>query len=228
MIGILGAMSVEIQGLMASLEQAKEQTVGRMRFVSGVLHDRDVVLAECGIGKVNAAACAQAMIQLYHPNLVLNVGVGGSLSSELHYAEVAVARDLVQHDVDTTALGDEYGLVSTVNMIRFPCDERAVNLIAECVRAVGSRAVVGTIASGDQFVATRERKEFIVSHFDAICCEMEGGAIAQVCYLNGTPCAVIRAISDNADEGAREDYPQFTARAVRQTEALMRVLLPRL
>ena len=228
MIGILGAMSVEIQGLMASLEQAKEQTVGRMRFVSGVLHDRDVVLAECGIGKVNAAACAQAMIQLYHPSLVLNVGVGGSLSSELHYAEVAVARDLVQHDVDTTALGDEYGLVSTVNMIRFPCDERAVNLIAECVRAVGSRAVVGTIASGDQFVATRERKEFIVSHFDAICCEMEGGAIAQVCYLNGTPCAVIRAISDNADEGAREDYPQFTARAVRQTEALMRVLLPRL
>ena len=228
MIGILGAMSVEIQGLMASLEQAKEQTVGRMRFVSGVLHDRDVVLAECGIGKVNAAACAQAMIQLYHPNLVLNVGVGGSLSSELHYAEVAVARDLVQHDVDTTALGDEYGLVSTVNMIRFPCDERAVNLIAECVRAVGSRAVVGTIASGDQFVATRERKEFIVSHFDAICCEMEGGAIAQVCYLNGTPCAVIRAISDNADEGAHEDCPQFTARAVRQTEALMRVLLPRL
>ena len=228
MIGILGAMSVEIQGLMASLEQAKEQTVGRMRFVSGVLHDRDVVLAECGIGKVNAAACAQAMIQLYHPNLVLNVGVGGSLSSELHYAEVAVARDLVQHDVDTTALGDEYGLVSTVNMIRFPCDERAVNLIAECVRAVGSRAVVGTIASGDQFVATRERKEFIVSHFDAICCEMEGGAIAQVCYLNGTPCAVIRAISDNADEGAHEDYPQVTARAVRQTEALMRVLLPRL
>lgn len=228
MIGILGAMSVEIQGLMASLEQAKEQTVGRMRFVSGVLHDRDVVLAECGIGKVNAAACAQAMIQLYHPNLVLNVGVGGSLSSELHYAEVAVARDLVQHDVDTTALGDEYGLVSTVNMIRFPCDERAVNLIAECVRAVGSRAVVGTIASGDQFVATRERKEFIVSHFDAICCEMEGGAIAQVCYLNGTPCAVIRAISDNADEGAHEDYPQFTASAVRQTEALMRVLLPRL
>ena len=199
-----------------------------MRFVSGVLHDRDVVLAECGIGKVNAAACAQAMIQLYHPSLVLNVGVGGSLSSELHYAEVAVARDLVQHDVDTTALGDEYGLVSTVNMIRFPCDERAVNLIAECVRAVGSRAVVGTIASGDQFVATRERKEFIVSHFDAICCEMEGGAIAQVCYLNGTPCAVIRAISDNADEGAHEDYPQFTARADLQTEALMRVLLPRL
>ncbi len=228
MIGILGAMSVEIRGLMASLEQAKEQRVGHMRFVSGRLYGREAVLAECGIGKVNAAACAQAMIQLYRPSLVLNVGVGGSLSSELHYAEVAVARDLVQHDVDTTALGDEYGLVSTVNLIRFPCDERAVNLIAECVRAVGSRAVVGTIASGDQFVATRERKEFIVSHFGAICCEMEGGAIAQVCYLNDTPCAVVRAISDNADEGAHEDYPQFTARAVKQTEALMRAVLPRL
>lgn len=228
MIGILSAMSVEIQGLMAQLEQAKEQTVGRMRFLQGTLHGREVVLAECGIGKVNAAACAQTMILLYHPALILNVGVGGSLSSDLHYAEVAVARDLVQHDVDTTALGDDYGLVSTVNLVHFPCDERAVRLIADCVQEIGSRAVVGTIASGDQFVADHARKEFITSHFDAICCEMEGGAIAQVCYLNDVPCAVIRAISDNADEGAHEDYPQFTARAVRQTEALMRALLPRL
>lgn len=228
MIGILGAMSVEIQGLEAKLTQSKEQRVGRMRFVEGVLHGRQVVLAECGIGKVNAASCAQAMILLYHPQLILNVGVGGSLSPALRYAEVAVARDLVQHDVDTTALGDELGLVSTVNMVRFPCDERAVRLILESVRELGVNALEGTIASGDQFVATRERKEFITAHFGAICCEMEGGAIAQACYLNSVPCAVIRAISDNADEGSHEDYPHFVARAVHQTEALMERLLPRL
>lgn len=228
MIGILSAMSVEIQGLEAQVLNPREQTVGRMRFVEGTLHGQEVVLAECGIGKVNAASCAQAMILLYHPQLILNVGVGGSLSPELRYAEVAVASDLVQHDVDTTALGDEYGLVSTVNMVRFPCDERAVKLIADSVRELGVNARVGTIASGDQFVATSERKQFITEHFGAICCEMEGGAIAQACYLNGVPCAVIRAISDNADEGSHEDYPQFVVRAVRQTEALMERLLPKL
>lgn len=228
MIGILGAMDVEIQGLTARLEQPKERQIGRMRFVEGILHGCEVVIAPCGIGKVNAAACAQAMILAYHPHLMLNVGVGGSLSPDLRYAEIAVARDLVQHDVDTTALGDEYGLVSTVNQVRFPCDERAVGLILEAVAELGIHAQAGTIASGDQFVASRERKDFIVSHFQALCCEMEGGAIAQVCYLNSVPCAVIRSISDNADESSHEDYPQFTARAVRQTEALMERLLPRL
>jgi len=228
MIGILGAMDVEIQGLMEQLDKADEKMIGDVKFVRGLLSGREVVVARCGIGKVNAAVCAQSMLLTYHPELIINVGVGGSLHPELQYAQIAVANALVQHDVDTTALGDPIGLVSTVNKVFFPCDEAAVRCIERTAKELGFMTKVGVIASGDQFIAGTEKKKFITENFQAICCEMEGGAIAQTCYLNQVPVAVIRSISDNADESSHEDYPQFMARAARQTTALMEKILPRL
>lgn len=226
MIGIIGAMSVEIEGIQARIEQPVTKVIGGNTFVSGMLCGREVVAAQCGIGKVNAALCTQTMILTYQPELIINSGVGGSLEKELTFGDIAIARNLVQHDVDTSPLGDPVGLVSTINKIYFDCDERAVRLIHEIVNGMeGVKGMIGTIASGDQFIASGERKNWITEHFGAIACEMEGGAIAQVCAVNGVPCAVIRAISDNADDESHMDYGQFVQMAAKRSiDVLLRLL----
>ncbi len=226
MIGIIGAMSVEIEGIQARIEQPEVRVIGGNTFVSGKLCGQDVVAAQCGIGKVNAAICTQTMILTYQPELVINSGVGGSLVRDLTFGDIAIANRLVQHDVDTSPLGDPIGLVSTINKIYFDCDEKAVRLINEIVNDMdGVSGMIGTIASGDQFIASSERKNFITEHFNAISCEMEGGAIAQVCAVAGVRCAVIRAISDNADDESHMDYGQFVKMAAeRSIEVLMSLL----
>ena len=226
MIGIIGAMSVEIEGIQARIENPETRIIGGNTFVSGKLCGRDVVAAQCGIGKVNAALCTQTMILSYQPELIINSGVGGSLVKDLTFGDIAIAKDLVQHDVDTSPLGDPVGLVSTINKIYFECDEKAVRLIHEIVNAMdGVSGKIGTIASGDQFIASSERKNWITAQFNAIACEMEGGAIAQVCAVTGVKCAVIRAISDNADDESHMDYGQFVKMAAdRSIEVLMRLL----
>ena len=226
MIGIIGAMAIEIDEIKAGIEGKTTQTIGGCEFVKGVLNGKEVVAAQCGIGKVNAAVCAQSMILTYHPDLIINVGVGGSLNPALRYGDMAIADKVVQHDVDTTPLGDPIGMVSTVNKVYFECDPHAV----ACIKAVvdgmdGVNGMVGTIASGDQFVNDGALKEKIVKNFGAISCEMEGGAISQACLLNGVKCAVIRSISDNADDDSDADYGQFMVMAAaRSTEAMRRVL----
>ena len=226
MIGILGAMSVEIDEIKSRIEQKKVESVGGFQFVRGLLSGKEVVAAECGIGKVNAAVCAQTMILTYHPELIINVGVGGSLNPALRYGDMAIADKVVQHDFDTSPIGDPVGLVATVNRTYFDCDPETV----ACVKAAademeGVHAMVGTIASGDQFVADAAVKERIVKNFGAISCEMEGGAISHACLLGGVKCAVIRSISDNADEGSTSDYGQFVKlAAAHSTEVLCRVM----
>ena len=226
MIGILGAMSVEIDEIKSRIEGKRIETAGGFEFVKGRLGGKEVVAAECGIGKVNAAVCAQTMILTYRPELLINVGVGGSLDPALRYGDMAIADRVVQHDFDTSPIGDPVGLVATVNRVYFDCDPETV----ACVKAVvdgmeGVRGMVGTIASGDQFVADAAVKARIVKNFGAICCEMEGGAISHACLLGGVKCAVIRSISDNADGGSTTDYGQFVKlAAARSTEVLCRVM----
>jgi len=226
MIGIIGAMSVEIEGIQARIEQPVTRVIGGNTFVSGKLCGREVVAAQCGIGKVNAALCTQTMILTYQPELIINSGVGGSLVKDLTFGDIAIAKNLVQHDVDTSPLGDPVGLVSTINKIYFECDEKAVRLIHEIVNGMdGVSGMIGTVASGDQFIASSERKKWITKNFSAIACEMEGGAIAQVCAVAGVKCAVIRAISDNADDESHMDYGQFVKMAAeRSIEVLMKLL----
>lgn len=226
MIGIIGAMSVEIEGIQARIEQAETRVIGGNTFISGMLCGQKVVAAKCGIGKVNAAICTQTMILTYQPDLIINSGVGGSLSKDLTFGDIAIAKNLVQHDVDTSALGDPVGLVSTINKIYFECDPRAVELIHEIVSDMdGVSGVIGTIASGDQFIGSGSRKDWITEQFNAIACEMEGGAIAQVCDVANVKCAVIRAISDNADDESHMDYGQFVQMAAaRSIEVLLKLL----
>ena len=209
MIGIIGAMDVEVDPLIRNLGDASLRCVSGMRFFHGQLRGREVVLVRGGVGKVNAALCAEAMILLYRPSLIVNVGVAGALSRRFHIGDIAVARDMVQYDVDTSALGDPVGMVSTVNRVDFPCAPWAVTAIHEAAQAAGFRAETVRFASGDRFNDSPEDKQRIASLFGAEVCEMEGCPIAQVCYVNGVECAALRGISDTTDGAHSAEYARY-------------------
>lgn len=213
-VGIIGAMKIEVDALCDMMQDTTIEKIAGIDFHKGTLCGRSVVVAQCGIGKVFAAMCAQAMILTYAPAVIVNTGVAGTLTDRLSIGQVAIADRLVQHDMDTTPLGDPAGLISGINMVYFPTDPQASACLANCVAAEGVTYATGTIASGDQFIATQTQKNFIISTFDGmVACEMEGASIAHVCYMNQTPCAVLRAISDGGDDEAAMDYPTFCAHA---------------
>jgi adenosylhomocysteine nucleosidase len=220
-IGVICAMESEARILLAALSEKEEKEVGGIRFYTGKIGAREVVLAVCGIGKVFAAMCAQAMILHFAPDSIINSGVAGSLSDALSILDFAVSKSLVQHDMDTSPLGDPVGLVSGINRIYFDADEELRKEILEKASLLGHRAVLGTIASGDQFIARPEQKEAIISRFGAIACEMEGAAIAQVAFVNSVPFVVLRAISDSYSGQNEMDYALFAEKAAERGAALL-------
>lgn len=217
MIGIIAAMKAEIESVKVEMTHKKVRTFSGIEFVSGKFRGKDVVVAQCGIGKVFAAICTQTMILLYHPDVILNTGVGGTLTNQLSVGDIAISLDVVQHDMDTSPIGDPVGLISGINVIHFPADSRMYTELSKCADALGVNNCVGTIASGDQFIASSEKKDFIKSNFSAIACEMEGAAIGHVCYVNEVPFAVVRAISDSADDSSSMDYGEFLALAAERS-----------
>ncbi len=219
-IGIIGALSDEVAAIIARLEGHVTETVGSIEFHTGAIFGKRVVVARCGVGKVFAAICAEAMIIRYSPRLVVNSGVGGALDPSLRPLDIVFADKLVQHDMDTSPLGDPVGLISGINKIYFDTDERAVSILRESASDLGVHSLVGTVASGDKFISARSDKERIVNSFGAVCCEMEGAAVAHTAFVNGTAFAVVRAISDSADGEASMDYPTFLPKAVKISTAL--------
>ena len=217
MIGILCAMDQEVAALYEMIQQPEITEISGYRFAAGRLAGKDVVVAKCGVGKVNAAICAQTMLLTYHPELVMNSGVAGSLSEKLRICDVAVGQDIVQHDIDTTACGDELALVPELDRVYLPCDGETARVICRAAEKVGVHALPARIASGDQFVSSPEKKRWIVEHFWAMACEMESGAIAQVCCRSGVKCAVIRAISDSTDGEHAMEFEKFLQIAADQS-----------
>lgn len=209
MIGIIGAMDIEVESIKALLSDMETDNVSGVDFVRGNFGGKDVVVAKCGVGKVFSALCAEAMILKYAPSAIINVGVAGCLTPELKIGDIVIARDVVQHDMDTSPLGDPVGMLSDINIIHIPTDEKVTQALKESVESSGLKYLLGTIASGDQFIASSEKKTFIKDNFGAISCEMEGGSIGHVCYVNKVPFAVLRAMSDGADDGATMDFPTF-------------------
>lgn len=207
-VGVITAMTVEAEGIIAEMTETKEITVGAVKFVTGKLKNINCVVSVSGVGKVFAAICAQTMILTFKPDVIVNSGIAGTLTKELSVCDAAIATTLVQYDMDTSAIGDPYGMISGINMIHLPTDEKYSALLEEAVKETSDcRVLRGTIASGDKFIADRGEKEKIAAAFGAVACEMEGAAIGQVCYVNSVPCCVMRAISDG--EGAEMDYPVF-------------------
>lgn len=217
MIGIIGAMDIEVEGLLMLLKNVRKENISNVDFFQGVLGKTEVVIAKCGIGKVFSAICAEAMILKFNPDMIINIGVAGGLSETLNIGDAVIADSVAQHDMDTTALGEERGFLSEIKLVKIPTDKKISSVLEAACHAVGIKYEVGTVASGDEFVSTAEKKQFIKDTFSAKACEMEGASIGHVCFVNNVPFGVLRAISDGANDDANMDFPTFAAMAAKNS-----------
>ena len=217
-------MRIGLQFAMPSELRALPEICEPFETLSGVPFfeiEPDIIACAGGVGKVNAAMSAEILCLKYGVDLLVNAGVAGC-TGDLPTGSLVVPSAFLQHDVDTTAVGDPAGFVSTVNQIYFRCAEWAVHGILRAARTIeGVRALPGRIASGDQFVYDQGVKDRIVRLFDASAVEMEGGAIAQVCFINGVDCAVIRAISDSSSGKHEMEYREFMPMAARTSASVV-------
>ena len=211
MIGIICSFTLELNGLKELMENPEVTKKAGLEFTSGKIFDKDVVLLECGIGKVNAAAGTQIMIDLFKPDVVINTGIAGSVSKNLTVGDIVISTDCVEHDINCTALGEPRGQITFTDekIIGIPADKETCDKLASCCQNLGAHVMKGRIASGDFFVVHRGPREFIAFEFNALCCEMEGGAVGHVCYMNKVPFAILRSISDDFKFNKPENYEQF-------------------
>ncbi len=212
-IGIIGAMDEEVRHLKDDTENKKTTEIAGMEFCEGTLEGKKVVIVQCGMGKVNAGICAHTLINRFGCTKIINTGVAGSLQDQMKLGDIVVAVDAVQHDFTVEEIGFEKGEIPYTGRYSFPTDEAMRKTAVEAAKSVAPDANVyeGRICTGDQFIATQEQKDRILADFGGLCCEMEGGAIAQACYLNNTPFVIIRAISDTADDDEYEIFMKTTA-----------------
>ena len=211
-IGIIVAMRSELEKLAGMISSPTAEKIGAHEFISGKLAGRDVILVCCGVGKVNAAACAAEMIMRYSPAAVINTGVAGGLADGMRVGDIVVADGAVEHDLDYGELGDERGMIFFPDgreEKRLAADEKTADALYLAANKAGLAVRRGVVASGDVFVSDSKIKQDIVATFGAIACEMEGAAIAHVCRLFGTPFGILRSISDCANEDSPVDFPTF-------------------
>lgn len=226
-IGIIGAMDVEVNSLKDAAGITNTTNIAGMEFCEGTFGEQNVVIVKCGMGKVNAGICAQTLIHDFGCTKIINTGVAGSLDAQIDIGDIVVSVDAVQHDYDVEAIGFQKGEIPYTGRYAFPADETLRAAAVEAVKNAAPDVHVfeGRVCSGDQFISTREQKEKIISDFDGTCCEMEGAAIAQTCYLNDTPFVVIRAISDKPDETEIVDYKVFEAQAAARCAEIVRYMV---
>lgn len=223
MVGIIGAMEVEVSKLKEMLQDTEIKNKAGMTFVSGSLNGKPVVVVRSGIGKVNASICTQILADEYKVNYIINTGVAGSLHNEINIGDIVLSKDALQHDMDATGFGYAVGVIPQMEKSIFEADERLIQIAEKCIKEdiTDINAFVGRVVSGDQFISDKGKKKWIVDNFQGYCTEMEGAAIAQAAYLNNIPFLIIRAISDKADDSATEDYPTFEAKAAQHCVKLL-------
>lgn len=228
MIGIIGAMNVEVEGLKAIMDGTKVDTVSGVDFYCGKINKTDVVVAVAGVGKVNAAVTAQTMILKYNVDALINIGVAGGLDSSLKIGDIVIADCVAEHDMDTTALGDEPGFITGLDRVYMDCDARLVDTLRKCTDELGIHTVIGTIVSGDQFISTPEQRDKLINVFGGAAAEMEGASIGHVCTMNNVPFCVLRAISDGANDDSHMDFPVFCEMAAKNSIEIIKLMSERI
>jgi adenosylhomocysteine nucleosidase len=226
MLGLIGAMEVEVAMLKEKMEQVTVTTKAAMEFYKGSLCGCSVVVVRSGIGKVNAAICTQILVDDFGVDAVINTGIAGSLHAEINIGDIVLATDALQHDMDATGFGYEVGVIPQMDCSIFQADEKLREVAKKCCEAVNPEISVfsGRVVSGDQFVSDKAKKQWLIDTFAGYCTEMEGAAIAQCAWLNQIPFLIVRAISDKADDSATMDYPEFEKQAVLHTVRLMEAM----
>lgn len=230
-LGIIGAMSIEVENLKAAMTDLQITEKAGMEFYEGKLENLPCVVVQCGVGKVNAALCVQVLCDLYGVTHVVNTGVAGSLCNDLDIGDFVISDDAMYHDFNCAPINPNYavGQVPGLPVRTFKADENLMKLAFDAAESVNpGHAKIGRVASGDQFVCRKDVKEQIISDTGALCTEMEGAAIAHAAWRNGVPFVVLRAISDKADDSAEMDYPTFeqiaAARSTAVTQTMAKML----
>ena len=216
-LGIIGAMTVEVETLKEKMQDKTLSSRAGMEFCEGTLLGLPAVVVQCGVGKVNAAMCAQILCACFGVTHLVNTGIAGSLCADLDIGDLVVSRDAMYHDFNCVHFGYEMGRVPGMDVTAFPADDTMLGYAFAAAEAVHpGHTKVGRVASGDLFVAEKAAKDGIIEKTRALCTEMEGAAIAQTAYRNRVPFVILRAISDKADDSAHMDYPTFEAIAARR------------
>ena len=227
-LGIIGAMDVEVSTLKEKMEQVTTATHAGSVYWEGMLEGTPAVVVQCGVGKVNAALCAQILISVYGVTQIVNTGIAGSLCADLDICDLVISRDAIYHDFDLRFWGRPIGQVPGMDVVAFPADETMISYALAAAEAVNpGHSKLGRVATGDQFINSGDVRSRIHGQFRAKAVEMEGGAVAQACYMHGVPCGVLRSISDQADGQSDMDYPTFTRLAAAHSQQVVQKLLVR-
>lgn len=210
-IGIIGAMEVEVNFLRNLMGDGRKETeAGGIVFNEGKINGVDAVVVRSGVGKVNAALCAQRLALQFGCTNVINTGIAGAMAHGLGVMDFVVSTDAVYHDMNATGFGYKLGQVPQMQVFSFEADkamiEAAKKAFVESELSKGHKMIEGRIATGDQFISDKEQKSFIAKEFSPACVEMEGAAIAHACYLNKVPFVVLRCMSDMADDLSSNQY----------------------
>ena len=221
--GIIGAMDLETELLIKEMGMPTETLLAGMTFYSGKLKGVESVVVTSGVGKVNAAACTQILITHFGVDHLINTGVSGAIHDDLNVGDLVISLDCMEHDMDATAFGYEYGIIPRLDNSVFVADTNLVNLdyTASQSEVAAHKTMKGRIVSGDQFVSSQEKKLFLQEQFKADTTEMEGAAIAHVAYLNKVPFVIIRAMSDKADGSAHVSFDTFAVEAANNSSKIV-------
>lgn len=227
-VGIIGAMNEEIIELKKKMRNYEEWQEGNVAFFSGNLLGHTVILAKSGIGKVNSAIAATLLIREYKISLLINTGSAGGIDESLKIGDVVISTALAYHDADATAFGYRYGQIPQMPA-RYKADQQLLKETKKAVAKSGLHPVEGLIVTSDSFIADKERIKKIKRHFpDALVSEMEGTAVAQVCYQFVVPFIVVRAVSDTANEEANSNFDEFIVEAGRKSAEMVCYILENL
>ena len=224
-LGIIGAMKIEVDTLKENMQGKVVTWRTGMEFCEGTLNGCPAVVVQCGVGKVNAALCVQILCDCFGVTHLVNTGIAGSLNNELDIGDLVVSKDAMYHDFDCGGFGYPHGKVPGMDVIAFPADETMMHYALTAGEQVHPGHIkVGRVATGDQFICDKTVKNTIIQNTQALCTEMEGGAIAQAAYRNEVPFVIIRAISDKADDSADMDYPTFEALAAKRCAQVVQTM----
>lgn len=229
-IGIIGAMNEEVIELKNIMTDIQVEKIGNLEFFKGNLLNKEVILVEGGIGKVNAAICATLMIEHFKVSKVLFTGVAGGTNPDINIGDIVIGVDQIEHDFDSTAFGYTLGQIPRMDTYIFEADRELVDLAySVAVEKFGREKVrKGRIVSGDEFVASVEKIKWLRDTFNADCTEMEGAAVAHVCHVFKMPFLIIRAISDKANHDAKVDFPEFVKLAAKNSKTIIEGILERI
>lgn len=223
--GLIGAMDEEIAYLLEKMTKRKEYTIANSLFIEGKINEKEVVLLKSGIGKVNAAMATTILMERFNPNVVINTGSAGGFSTNLSVGDIVISDEVVHHDVDATAFNYEYGQVPRLPAT-FKADASLIEETKQVMDELDLNYEIGLVATGDSFMSDEEKIERVKEIFpNILAAEMEGAAIAQVCYQYSIPFIVIRAISDVAGKDSPVSFEQFLQKATKNASEIILQLL---